>query len=696
MRLTLRTLLAWLDDTLSPAEVREIGKQVGESPVAKELKDRIQRVTRQRRLTVPPSNGPDGADPNLVAAYLDNELDPERVNEFEKKCLTSDVHLAEVASVHQILSLIGQKAKVPAEARNRMYQLIKGREAVAPRARRSGEAPRRAPVTEPIQPWVAPEAPVRPWYERYLPALAAALLVVLCVSAWMSLSPPETRNRDLPAVPVVASNEPQPQAKLPDNAAAGNASGAAAAKGEPSVAANNEPDPKAEDAKGEPDSKALARAESTAAAPKKDAAAPSFDLPAGALAMITRSDGVVLRYTSDLELGPWQQVAVKTPIKSQERVLSLAPFRSTLQFGKARIDLIGETEVLVKSALSNVAVRFNLVRGKVVLHGDDPTLPFEVQFGGRSILVTAPSATPVGLERVNRRTRGSARPDSSALRIFVPDGEVTLGTDNVKEMLDGPGSIVFEPPGRWTGKAKGEVPSWVTEEAPSPFESQIGGQFLRLIDRKRPINAELVGALDSDQRDVRRLAITGLKAIGEISEVIALLGRPEDSVARRATISVLRAYMSEGAEESTNLRKGLVDWAGAENAPRIEKLLVGFTTTEAKEEATFRALVADLSASDVAVRELAIDNLESLTGRDDLGYDAEKPQGPGLKAWNDLLKRNELRAAAAPAPAAPGAADDTKPPPPPARPPAKDSGASSKGASGGEKAKEKAAAKKKS
>ena len=53
MRLTLRTLLAWLDDTLSPSEVREIGKQVAESPFAKELVERIHRVTRQRRLTVP-------------------------------------------------------------------------------------------------------------------------------------------------------------------------------------------------------------------------------------------------------------------------------------------------------------------------------------------------------------------------------------------------------------------------------------------------------------------------------------------------------------------------------------------------------------------------------------------------------------------------------------------------------------------
>ena len=129
MRLTLRTLLAWLDDTLPPAEVKQIGQMVSESPFAQELVERIRKVTRQRRLSVPNGQGVDGSDPNLVAEYLDNVLPSDKVAEFETLCLKSDVHLAEVASTHQILSLIGQKAKVPVEARSRMYRLIKGPEA---------------------------------------------------------------------------------------------------------------------------------------------------------------------------------------------------------------------------------------------------------------------------------------------------------------------------------------------------------------------------------------------------------------------------------------------------------------------------------------------------------------------------------------------------------------------------------------
>lgn len=169
MRLTLRTLLAWLDDTLEPSQVRDIGKQVSESPFAQELSDRIHRVTRQRRLSVPGNSGPEATDPNMVAGYLDNELDPDSVAEFEKKCLTSDVNLAEVASVHQILSLLGQKVQVPPEARTRMYQLVKGRETVAPIAPAQRRPPAPEPVTKPIQPWIAPEPPKRPWIERFGP-----------------------------------------------------------------------------------------------------------------------------------------------------------------------------------------------------------------------------------------------------------------------------------------------------------------------------------------------------------------------------------------------------------------------------------------------------------------------------------------------------------------------------------------------
>src|SRR5438128_4473734 len=131
MRLTLRTLLAYIDDTLEPTQAKEIGQKVAESDVAQELIERIKAVTRRRGLTIPPASGPDRIDANTVSDYLDNDLAPEAISEVEELALNSDVHLAEIAACHQILTLVlGEPANVPPTARQRMYGLIKGRESI--------------------------------------------------------------------------------------------------------------------------------------------------------------------------------------------------------------------------------------------------------------------------------------------------------------------------------------------------------------------------------------------------------------------------------------------------------------------------------------------------------------------------------------------------------------------------------------
>ena len=140
--------------------------------------------------------------------------------------------------------------------------------------------------------------------------------------------------------------------------------------------------------------------------------------------------------------------------------------------------------------------------------------------------------------------------------------------------------------------------------------------------------------------------------MGDVSYLVtsSVLSKKEDQPTRRAAIAALRTYLTQGPDSAEVLHKELVQEFGPEDAAKVEKLLSGFTPKEAKDEATYAGLVQDLSSTDerlVAVRELALDNLQALTGRDDLGYNPDKPEGKGLKAWRDLLAGNELHPPAA-------------------------------------------------
>ena len=122
MRLTLRTLLAYLDDRLLPANAKELGQKIAKSPFATELVERIREVKRRRRLAMP-DKPVVMIDANLIAEYLDDQLTPELVARIEKEVLASDAMLAEVASAHEILGLLSDPVTVEPRLRDRLYAL---------------------------------------------------------------------------------------------------------------------------------------------------------------------------------------------------------------------------------------------------------------------------------------------------------------------------------------------------------------------------------------------------------------------------------------------------------------------------------------------------------------------------------------------------------------------------------------------
>lgn len=185
MRLTVRTLLAWMDGLLSPEDQAALGEKVQASGVAPALVERVRDVIARRTLSAPPPAGRGLADdPNTAAEFLDNALTADRLEAFERVCVESDIHLADVAACHQLLAELAREPAaielVSAADRRRLLETASSRldplavVKVAGSGRRSTGAGR-AKLSSPARPQ-GRRAPLAAWVSV---AAAVALLGVL-------------------------------------------------------------------------------------------------------------------------------------------------------------------------------------------------------------------------------------------------------------------------------------------------------------------------------------------------------------------------------------------------------------------------------------------------------------------------------------------------------------------------------------
>jgi formylglycine-generating enzyme required for sulfatase activity len=97
--------------------------------------------------------------------------------------------------------------------------------------------------------------------------------------------------------------------------------------------------------------------------------------------------------------------------------------------------------------------------------------------------------------------------------------------------------------------------------------------------------------------------------------------------------------MALGPEALNSVRRQLVVEVGEEKATIVGQMLVGFSSIDAVSPPIRKRIVALLSSDEksVGIRELAIDTLTQLTGRDNLEYDPDHPEEKGLSAWRRKL-----------------------------------------------------------
>ncbi len=123
MKLTLRTLLAYIDNLLPQQDAEEFEALLSKNEAANNLCNRIRSV-----MTRPELGAPDvldkglHLDPNVTAEYLDNVLSSEESPEYERLCISSDRQLGEVSACHQILTVVQiEPAEVDPSWREKIY-----------------------------------------------------------------------------------------------------------------------------------------------------------------------------------------------------------------------------------------------------------------------------------------------------------------------------------------------------------------------------------------------------------------------------------------------------------------------------------------------------------------------------------------------------------------------------------------------
>ncbi|MBL8792938.1 MAG: hypothetical protein JNM56_03465 [Planctomycetia bacterium] len=674
MRLTLRNLLAYLDDTLEPAQAKAIGQRLAENPAAQELVERIKRLLGQRKLLAPPIDGPDAeVDASEVAQYLDGSLPNNQLPEVEQILLNNDLYLTEVAACHQLLNAyLAQPPAVPALARKRMYGLVK--QADAPeRTRGNRELP-----PEPDDEDEDEDENELPDYlrddlrrRRVLSLVGAGvLLVLLAVAGWWFWP----RHGVIPATTTEVAQATDTSASLEKLPPPDPAGGKGTEK-QPDNTATKPPDnppdkgpvtPPEKQPDNPPEKQPIDQPNIPKPNPeRRESVGRQVVPPAGTAPVLLRRAG---------PQEPWQRIAREGPVATSDLLLSLPGSRNDIRL---------ESGVLL-TLLGNVPEFTGefVMESAAVLHlpvdGFDAELTLD---HGRILLA---NAKPQGEARVRVRFLNEiwdvTLKDNQSIMALDLAGIHPPDTpfDKTGKLSDGPlffvqaaslkgqtevkiGFRSFNLPTQtimqWdsrSGSFQGPVPlqklpRWFTDK--SPPTTQLAKDMALAINELniRLANKQVEIAIAETRKEPRPasrvLAIRALGAIDDITGLLTILGGDKDPLERDQAVEVLRLWMGRKRENEMALYRTINEKMKATYTPLqaeiIMELLHLFPPDARKAPETYEKLISNLTDKKLAVRHLSYWHLVRLDweGPKAIRYDPAGDPAQLEAAYKEWKKR---------------------------------------------------------
>jgi len=690
MRLTLRNMLAYMDELLEPAQREEIKQKIDESEFATGIMHRIRDVTRRIRLGAPKLTGKGmGLDPNTVAMYLDNTLSSERVPDFEKVCLESDVHLAEVAACHQVLALVlGEPAEVDPTLRRKLYDVVQ---------RSAPPEPAKVPPPLPIgDKLVHRERPHVPEYlrkerrSRWWTVAATLVLALLLVGVVVRTLGPFDRSNpalalllgDEEAVTTDAASQPQNGAatageeRAKEEAAAqkttnGDATSAAdAAKAANGTKLNN---PLQEEGKAIPPDGPQLPAETDAKAPippepadadaTKDNASPTADIPAKDPALATEdtkqptedatsneqltnenSAQVKIeplgRFLTDPNVllrlnrrGDWQRVSQGNTLNAGDRLLVLPTYRPTITLTAGfTVQVLGETLVELLPPDETGAPGLRIPYGRVVLMtAGKPDVSVRLSLDSHDGTATFLDAESTLAAEVRRYLPAGANPEQEQPRVAVDlygsSGKIEWRQSENPQprQIAGPERVTLSAYPYDTTK-ESELPNWITAEVLSGFDELSTTPMNRALTEDNERPVALIIREFVDHRRVE-LRYLAARSLALIDEFDPLIPAFNDYDQRAVWPQQVKSLQAALARgpETAAKVREAFEKQRGESAKDLYRMLWGYSKTDIQNGAATQ-LVEYLDHENLDFRVLALYALKSVPGvKTDWGYSPGAP-----------------------------------------------------------------------
>lgn len=715
MRLTLRTLLAYMHDLLDPEDAQTVGKKIVESPRATELLHRLRNVTRKMRLSAPGVlDQSSGLDPNTVAEYLDNTLPENQVLDFEKVCLEpnstqADIHLAEVASCHQVLAMVlGEPAEVDPDSRQRMYHLPEVAAATplateTQTAETANTAPAGTVEATPSKTAVesAPAAAVRrdPIREagkwRAITGIAVVLLAVLAILSlsgqfgpdtflgglWSSREPapsvPDGQPEDVNAIAPAgiasqgaspaennAGKSTQGQATTPEEQKAkaeASAEDAGTTVAPEKPAADQSPDKSTQPPSGEkPHANDMDNGASKPpvepAGPESGKAEPPSSNPSATterIGVFASPKQVLVKF--NVRTNAWERIAEQTFLSANDRLIALPAQRPVvLLIGKMRVELLGGTHVTLLPPGPEGAAGLAVEQGRVVLRPEAANSQIRLSLGNQIGLASFPAAeTVIAVETTRADVPGSdpeTQPGQLLADLFVASGKMVWqeepsGQQATVNTLERLALGQREP-----NEPTRPLPPWIDVDTTSPLDQRAALILDRGMEVARGAGAELRELVGDRRREVHWLALRALSQCYDFEPLLRALDDPDEKPYWVDYIDELRAAVRSGPHMAASVRTAMENRYGPEGATLYEMLWKYHPKTYQQEDALH--LVDFLDHDRLAFRVLSWWNLRNITGLTIL----YKPEDTSLKRQVGIQKWRERLRAAPNERAAPGGA----------------------------------------